>query len=131
MDERLYALLADGVLILHASYVLFVIGGQALIVTGWIRHWPWTRNLWFRWLHLGAIGFVVAEAWLGVRCPLTVLENYLREPAGGARYEVSFIGYWLGRLLFYDAPEWIFTMIYTLFGLLVLVTLVMYPPRRT
>ncbi len=131
MDAGLYALLADGVLILHASYVLFVIGGQALIVAGWIRHWRWTRNGWFRWLHLGAIGFVVAEAWLGVRCPLTVLENYLREPAGGVLYEMSFIGHWLDRLLFYDAPEQMFTMIYTLFGLLVLVTLVMYPPRRT
>ncbi|MFP5344217.1 MAG: DUF2784 domain-containing protein [Gammaproteobacteria bacterium] len=131
MDAGLYSLLADGVLILHASYVLFVIGGQALIVAGWIRRWTWTRNRWFRWLHLGAIGFVVAEAWMGVRCPLTVLENALRGLAGDTRYEMSFIGYWLNHLLFYDAPEWAFTTIYTLFGLLVLVTLALYPPRRT
>ncbi|MDP1708926.1 MAG: DUF2784 domain-containing protein [Gammaproteobacteria bacterium] len=128
---RLYAWLADGVLVLHASYVLFVVGGQALIVAGWIRQWSWTRNGWLRWLHLGAIGFVVAEAWLGVRCPLTLLENDLRELAGGAGYDMSFIGHWLGRLLFYGAPAWAFTVLYSLFGLLVLVTLVLYPPRRT
>lgn len=130
-DARLYSLLADGVLVLHASYVLFVVGGQLLIVAGWIRHWQWTRNGWFRWLHLGAIGFVVAEAWLGVRCPLTLLENNLRELAGSARYDMSFIGHWLGRLLFYAAPAWAFTLLYSLFGLLVVITLVLYPPRRT
>jgi len=131
MDVRLYAWLADGVLVLHASYVLFVVGGQLLIVVGWIRHWAWTRNGWFRWLHLGAIGFVVTEAWLGVRCPLTLLENNLRELAGSARYDMSFIGHWLGRLLFYTAPAWVFTLLYTLFGLLVVITLMLYPPRRT
>lgn len=131
MNGRLYAWLADGVLVLHASYVLFVVGGQLLIVAGWIRHWAWTRNGWFRWLHLGAIGFVVVEAWLGVRCPLTLLENNLRELAGSARYDMSFIGYWLGRLLFYTAPAWAFTLLYSLFGLLVVITLVLYPPRRT
>lgn len=131
MNGRLYALLADGVLVLHASYVLFVVGGQLLIVVGWIRHWAWTRNGWFRWLHLGAIGFVVAEAWLGVRCPLTLLENNLRGLAGSARYDMSFIAHWLGRLLFYTAPAWAFTLLYSLFGLLVVITLVLYPPRRT
>lgn len=131
MDVHLYAWLADGVLVLHASYVLFVVGGQLLIVVGWIRHWAWTRNGWFRWLHLGAISFVVAEIWLGMRCPLTLLENNLRELAGSPRYDMSFIGHWLGRLLFYTAPAWVFTLLYTLFGLLVVITLMLYPPRRT
>jgi hypothetical protein len=44
---------------------------------------------------------------------------------------MSFIGYWLGRLLYYDAPAWLFTAGYTAFSLLVIATFICYPPRRT
>lgn len=123
-------LLADGVLVLHALFVLFVVGGQCLILAGWLGGWGWTRGLLFRLLHLGSIGFVVLEAWFGVPCPLTILENNLRLRAGeAAAYQVSFIGYWVGRLLYYDAPPWVFTTLYTAFSLLVVATFVWYPPR--
>lgn len=70
-----------------------------------------------------AIGF-------GVPCPLTTLENEFRIRAGeAAAYQVSFIGYWLDRLLYYTAPAWVFTTIYTAFSLLVVLTFVFYPPR--
>ena len=42
---------------------------------------------------------------------------------------MSFIGYWLNQLLFYSAPEWMFTLLYTLFALVVVATFVFYPPR--
>jgi hypothetical protein len=42
---------------------------------------------------------------------------------------MSFIGYWLNRLMFYTAPEWVFTLVYTLFALLVVTTFVFYPPN--
>jgi len=122
--------LADGALLLHAAFVLFVVMGQLLILIGWLRGWEWTRRRLFRVLHLGSIGFVVLEAWFGVPCPLTILENYLRTQAGeAAAYQVSFIGYWLNRLLYYTAPAWVFTMAYTAFSLLVVMTFVLYPPR--
>ena len=125
MDEPL----ADATLLIHAAFVLFVVGGQCLILIGWARGWRWTRRLLFRLLHLGSIGFVVLEAWFGVPCPLTVLENELRLRAGGtAVYQVSFIGYWVGRLLYYDAPPWVFMTVYTAFSLLVVLTFVFYPP---
>lgn len=126
----MYELLADGTLALHAAFVIFVIGGQLLILAGWLRGWRWTRRSIFRWAHLGAIGFVVLEAWFGVLCPLTVLENEFRLRAGVETYQMSFIGYWLDRLLYYDAPAWVFTTAYTAFSLLVVLTFLLYPPRH-
>ena len=125
-----YSLLADLTLVVHAGYVLFVVVGQILILAGWARNWKWPRNFWFRIVHLIAIGFVVLETWVDMVCPLTSLENLFRDKAGVATYEKSFIGEWIGRLLFYEAPAWIFTLIYTLFFLLVLTTLWLYPPSR-
>lgn len=125
-----YALLADVVVVAHAAFVLFVIAGQLAIVAGWARGWQWTRDPVFRTAHLGAIGFVVLEAWFGVVCPLTALEKHLRTLAGTAVYESSFIGYWAHRLLFYEAPAWVFTVAHSLFGMLVAASFVLYPPRR-
>ena len=130
MNTQAYVWLADSTVILHASFVLFVVGGQFLILLGWLSNWRWTRNFIFRVTHLAAILFVMLEAWLGVNCPLTVLENRLRELAGLAGYELSFIGYWLNRMLFYTAPEWVFTSLYSGFGLLVVLTFLAYPPQK-
>lgn len=129
-DMALWRGLADLVLVTHAAYVLFVVGGQALIVIGWIRGWEWTRCRVFRLLHLVAIGLVMLEAWLGINCPLTILENFLRLQAGAAAYENSFISHWLRWVIFYAAPEWIFALIYTVFTALVILTWLAYPPRR-
>lgn len=122
--------LADAVLLLHVMYVAFVIGGLLLILAGWWRSWGWTRHFWFRWLHLAAIGFVVLESWFGIPCPLTALESYLRRLAGAPGYATSFIGDWLQRLIFYQAPNWMFIGLYTVFALLVIVVFIFYPPRR-
>jgi len=116
----IYRILADLVLLLHASFVVFVIAGLALVLLGAWRGWSWVRNPWFRLGHLLAIGIVVAQAWLGVLCPLTMLEMTLRERAGGAVYPGSFIAHWLESLLYYRAPPWVFTSCYTVFGLLVI-----------
>jgi hypothetical protein len=110
---------ADAVLIGHASFVLFVVGGQAAILAGWWRGWTWTRNPPFRILHLAAIGFVVGQQWLGGMCPLTVWESSLRRRAGAEGYEAGFIVDWIERLLFYSAPAWAFTLVYTAFAALV------------
>jgi hypothetical protein len=125
-----YQLLADAVLLVHFGVVLFIIGGLAAIVLGGVRHWSWTRNRWFRWLHLGAIGLVVLQAWLGLLCPLTVLEAWLRTRAGSTTYHESFIEHWVQRVLFYTAPFWVFAIVYTVFGLLVVLAWWRVPPHR-
>ncbi len=126
----MYETLANLVLLLHAAVVLFVVGGLVLVVAGNHAGWSWVNRLSFRLLHLAAIATVVAQAWLGVTCPLTTLESWLRVQAGAAAYQTSFIEYWLHRALFYDAPGWLFTLVYSLFGLMVAASWWIYPPRR-
>lgn len=131
MTASVYVLAADAVLLLHAAFVLFVVVGQALILCGWRRGWRWTRGFTWRVVHLIAIGFVTLESWCGVACPLTVIENALRLRAGEFPYHDSFIGEWVQQLLFYSAPPWVFVGLYTSFASLVIVTFIMYPPRRS
>jgi len=123
-------LFADLILIVHVAYAVFVVGGQVLIIAGWIRGWSWTRRPVFRLAHLAAIGVVVAQSWLGLSCPLTVWEDALRRATGQEGYAAGFIAHWLSRLLFWSAPAWVFTVIYTALGLLVAATFLLYPPRR-
>jgi hypothetical protein len=125
-----YQSLADLVLVLHFAIVAFVVGGLVLVVAGNLRGWRWVNAMSFRLAHLGAIAFVVVEAWLGVTCPLTTLEMALRMKARVASYQGSFIEHWVQRVLFYDAPGWVFTLAYTLFGVLVVATWWWRPPRR-
>lgn len=123
-------LAADVVVILHAGYVLYVLLGQLAILLGIVRRWNWIRNPWFRWSHLAAIAIVVAESLLEITCPLTTLEQWLRRQSGSATYDGDFLGNCVHDLLFFDfAPE-TFTVIYTAFGLLVVGTFVLAPPRR-
>lgn len=124
-----YRLAADLVLYLHAAFVVFVIAGLLLIAAGHLAGWQWVRNGWFRLAHLAAIAIVVLQAWLGVLCPLTKLEMWLRARAGDATYPGAFIAHWLERILYYDAPAWVFTLSYTVFGLLVLASWIWIRPR--
>lgn len=127
--ELLYRILADVVVVLHAAYVLFVIVGLLAVLLGRLRSWQWTRGFWFRIVHLAMMLVVVAETWLGITCPLTTWETALRRRAGQAGYEGDFIARFVHDLLFYDAPDWVFTASYTAFGLLVVASFVLAPPR--
>lgn len=127
-DIMIYQVLADAVLVLHAAIVVFVVGGLVLVVVGNARRWHWVNHLWFRLAHLGAIAVVAAEAGLGVTCPLTTLEMWLRAEADATTYSGSFIEYWLQRLLFYDAPPWVLLVAYSGFGLLVFAAWWYFPP---
>jgi hypothetical protein len=118
-------LVADAILVIHALFVLFVVGGLVLILLG-ARRWSWVRNRTFRALHLAAIALVAAEALLGIACPLTIWEDMLR--AAGPRQR-SFIGRWVARLLYYDFPEWAFATAYCAFALAVLWAWRAVPPR--
>ena len=120
-------MLADLVLVFHFSIAGFIVAGLILVWAGALAGWRWIRNPWFRYMHLAAIVFVAAEALLGTTCPLTIWEDLLR---GGAAPE-SFIGRWVKRLLYYNAPEWVFTSIYAAWAAATLLTLRLAPPRKT
>ena len=124
-----YLLAADAVLLLHVLFVAFVVAGLLLILAGRLLSWDWVRNWWFRVIHLGAIGVVVLQAWLGVICPLTRLEMYLRDRAGDTTYGGSFVSHWLEAILYYRAPAWVFAVAYTLFAIVVVMSWVWVRPH--
>jgi len=124
-----YSNLADLVLLIHFAIVLFVVGGLLLIVSGNLLRWPWVNRWWFRAMHLLAISVVVFESWLGIECPLTTLENWLRLQAGQGAYLGSFIQHWVHGVMFYQAPGWVFALAYTLFALAVVAAWWRWPPR--
>jgi hypothetical protein len=122
-------MLADIVLIAHFLYVGFVIGGLLAVWFGAFFRWQWIRNFRFRLIHLIATAFVALESLSGVVCPLTEWENKLRSSSGFG-YRTSFMQHWIHRILFYQAPEYVFTTIYVLFTLLVIGSLLFIRPRR-
>lgn len=125
-----YPVLADFVLLVHFLFVLFVVLGLVLILIGGARGWPWVRNRAFRVAHLLAIGVVVLQSWLGVICPLTSIEMWARVRAGESAYSGNFIAHWMGRLLYYSAPEWVFVVAYAAFGALVVAGWYLVRPGR-
>lgn len=82
--------LADLVLLAHATFVSFVVLGGLLVLrqprVAWV-HVPCA--LWGIW--------VVLSGWV---CPLTPLENTLREAAGGAGYSGGFLSHYVSNLLY-------------------------------
>ena len=86
----LWRALADGVLVLHLGFLVFVVLGGLLVL-----RWPGVA-----WLHLPA---VVWGAWVeltGGVCPLTPLENRLRRAGGGLGYQGGFIDQYLVPVLY-------------------------------
>lgn len=117
---------ADSLLVAHFLVAAFVTGGLPLVWLGAAVGWRWVRNWWFRTLHLAAIVVIALEGLAGIACPLTIWEDLLR---GGLRPQ-SFVARWVARLLYYDAPEWLFTSLYLAWAAATLVTLRLVPPRR-
>jgi len=124
-----YGFLADVIVAIHAVYVGFVVFGLLGILLGYARGWRWVGDPYFRILHLAAIGFVCLESIIGIDCPLTMLENALRLRAGQNGYRTDFMGYWLDRMIFYDFPPRVFTIVYLVFGLMVFGTMWLVPIR--
>ena len=102
--------------------------GLVLVLLGKLRGWGWVHNGWFRYLHLGAIGIVVLQAWLGLPCPLTIWENHFRARAGDLVYSGDFIAHWMSELIYYQAPDWVFLAAYSVFGLCTLLSLAWVRP---
>jgi Protein of Unknown function (DUF2784) len=125
--EGIMIWLADAVLVVHALLALFILGGLAAIWLGARLGWAWVRDRLFRLAHLFAIGLVSTLSLLGIACPLTALEDWLRHGALGSQ---GFIQRWVDRLLYYDVPASVFTLAYVAFALLVLLTWRRVPPRQ-
>jgi len=85
-----YQLLADMVLLAHLVFIVFALLGGLLLLR-------WPRLI---WLHIPAMMwtvFIEVTSWV---CPLTPLENYFRELAGGNVYQGDFVARYLLPLLY-------------------------------
>ena len=86
----LYGILADAVLVLHLTFILFVVLG-GLLALRW-------RGI--AWVHLPAACWGAAVEFTGWICPLTPLENRLRLASGAPAYSRSFIEHYLVPLIY-------------------------------
>ncbi|HKI99496.1 MAG TPA: DUF2784 domain-containing protein [bacterium] len=118
-------LLADVVVLLHLLYVGFVVAGFVAVPLGWALDWGWVRSRTLRRLHLAAIALVALEALVGVVCPLTEWEAWLR----GSRVPGTFVGRLVHAVLFYNLPGWVFTAAYVALTVLALALYRLVPPR--
>lgn len=82
--------LADLVLVIHALFILFVLFG-GLLALRWLK---------IAWLHLPTVAWAVLLEVFGWLCPLTPLEQSLRQAAGGTTYSGGFIEHYLLPLIY-------------------------------
>ena len=102
------AVAADLILIIHFCIVLFVVFGLVALPIGCLKNYNWTRNIKFRGFHILLMGFITLEAILGITCPLTIIENILRQIV----YQQSFVSHWVSRLIYWDLPNHFFVSLY-------------------
>lgn len=85
-----YRALAELVLVLHFCFVIFVVLGGLLVL----------RRRWIAWLHVPAVVWGILIEFFWWACPLTMLENRLRELGGEAGYATGFIDYYVSAVLY-------------------------------
>jgi len=85
-----FHILADAIVVLHMGFVLFVVLGGFLV-------YRWPRMM---WLHIPAVVWAIAVEWAGWICPLTPLEDLLRERAEMVAYPGDFIEQYLLFVLY-------------------------------
>lgn len=109
-----YRILADCVVLLHLVFVLFVVSGGLLVLK-----WQWIA-----WLHLPAAAWGAVVEFTGWTCPLTPLEDWLRQQAGTDAPGGDFVGRSLLPILY---PEALTPRIQIILGLVVvMVNLTIY-----
>ncbi len=89
-EEFLFQILADGVVILHLGFILFVIFGGIIAVF-------WPRVL---WIQVPCVIWGVFTELAGFICPLTPLENYLLRRSGRLPYSGDFIMHYIEPVIY-------------------------------
>lgn len=119
--------------VFHFLIVAVAVVALPVFVVGLLLRRPWARNFWLRLAHLLFIAFVVGETAIGVECPLTTWERELREADGASLHEVDnqpCLARFAHRTTFMDNKT-IEDMLpyYVAFGLLVVLSWLLAPPR--
>jgi hypothetical protein len=85
-----YSWAASAVVAFHFAFIAFVICGGALVL----------RDMRWAWIHVPAVVWVVWLELTGTICPLTPLENTLRNLAGDRGYSGGFIDHYLTPIIY-------------------------------
>jgi hypothetical protein len=109
-----WSLLADGVVVVHFLFTLFVIFGGLLVLL-------WRAAI---YAHLPALAWGCWIELSGRICPLTPLENYLRHQAGVAGYGGGFLQHYIIAVLY--PPGLTRAMQWGLAGVLVAINVLAY-----
>lgn len=91
-----WSLLADGLVVIHFAFTVFVIFGGFLT-------WRWPRLV---FLHLPALAWGVWVEVSATLCPLTPFENHLRHLAGESGYTGGFLAHYLVTVLYPPGLTW-------------------------
>ncbi|WP_243349398.1 DUF2784 domain-containing protein [Parabacteroides sp. FAFU027] len=105
----LYRLLADFIVLIHFSFILFVVLGGLLVLR-------WRKVIYF---HIPAMFWGAIVEFYNIICPLTPWENHFREVGGAERYESDFIENYLIPVMY---PAGLTVSIQFILGCLVVVT---------
>ena len=87
MTDRL---LADAVVVLHLAFIAFALAGGLLVL--------WRPRV--AWLHPPAVAWAAFVEFTGRICPLTPLENALRQRAGQSGYAGGFVEHYVIPLIY-------------------------------
>ncbi|HEX9653911.1 MAG TPA: DUF2784 domain-containing protein, partial [bacterium] len=85
-----FRLLADLVVIIHFAFVIFVVIGGLLAL-------KWRKVI---FLHLPAAMWGALIEFAGWICPLTPLENWLRDKGGASGYAGDFVNHYIMPVLY-------------------------------
>ena len=88
----MFRVAADCVVLLHVMFVLFVVLGGLTVL----------RCHRIAWLHVPAAAWGAIVELRGYVCPLTPLENELRQRAGGPEYAGDFVEHYILPVLYPD-----------------------------
>jgi Protein of Unknown function (DUF2784) len=93
-----YKVLADAVVMVHFSWILFLIFGV----------FPGVRWRAVRIIHISGLAFAIVIQAFDRYCPLTDLEVWLRSKQDPcATYTGSFIVHYAEKLVYIDLPRWL------------------------
>ena len=109
-----YRALADLVLVSHLAFIVFAVVGGLLAL-----RWRWMPVV-----HLPAVCWGVYIQMSGGVCPLTPLENSLRQAAGSSGYSGSFIEHYIVPIVYPSVLSPALQLV--LAGLLVLANVCVY-----
>ena len=98
------------VLLFHFCIFLFMILSFFLIPLGYYQKWEWVKNRYYRLIHLVLMGIIFIETILGFMCPLTILENFLRNDKE-INNKITQI---IHQIMYWDLPSYQFIILYLL-----------------